>query len=49
MSCTTVFWRLLSQALPEYEERRAELDELGRRMWMGEIAQEDPSRALLGR
>ncbi|WP_069814387.1 M48 family metallopeptidase [Streptomyces sp. TP-A0874] len=32
------FWRLLGQALPEYEERRAELDELGRRMWMGEIA-----------
>lgn len=31
------FWRLLGQALPEYEERRAELDELGRRMWMGEI------------
>ncbi|MFI2366988.1 M48 family metallopeptidase [Streptomyces sp. NPDC018833] len=32
------FWRLVGQALPEYEERRAELDELGRRMWMGEIA-----------
>ncbi|ALO08570.1 putative metal-dependent hydrolase [Streptomyces venezuelae] len=32
------FWRLLGQALPEYAERRAELDELGRRMWMGEIA-----------
>ncbi len=32
------FWRLLGMALPEYEERRAELDELGRRMWMGEIA-----------
>ncbi|GAB2773015.1 hypothetical protein GCM10027091_05270 [Streptomyces daliensis] len=32
------FWRLLGQALPEYEERRVELDELGRRMWMGEIA-----------
>lgn len=31
------FWRLLGQALPEYEERRVELDELGRRMWMGEI------------
>ncbi|MEU3191099.1 SprT family zinc-dependent metalloprotease [Streptomyces sp. NPDC006992] len=31
------FWRLLGQALPEYEERRAELDELGRRMWLGEI------------
>ncbi|MFE5051184.1 M48 family metallopeptidase [Streptomyces sp. NPDC056637] len=32
------FWRLLQLALPEYEERRADLDELGRRMWMGEIA-----------
>lgn len=32
------YWRLLGQALPEYEERRTELDELGRRMWMGEIA-----------
>ncbi|WP_405644236.1 M48 family metallopeptidase [Streptomyces uncialis] len=31
------FWRLLSLALPEFEERRTELDELGRRMWMGEI------------
>ncbi|MBF8186268.1 M48 family metallopeptidase [Nonomuraea sp. K274] len=31
------FWRLVGQALPEYEERRMELDELGRRMWMGEI------------
>ncbi|CAM5671685.1 M48 family metallopeptidase [Streptomyces narbonensis] len=33
------FWRLLGMALPEFEERRTELDELGRRMWMGEIAQ----------
>lgn len=32
------FWRLLGRALPEYEVRRAELDELGRRMWMGVIA-----------
>ncbi|MGW2812692.1 M48 family metallopeptidase [Streptomyces sp. NPDC001415] len=31
------FWRLLGLALPEYEERRTELDELGRRMWMGQI------------
>ncbi|MER5256175.1 SprT family zinc-dependent metalloprotease [Streptomyces sp. NPDC002855] len=31
------FWRLLSLALPEHEERRADLDELGRRMWMGEV------------
>jgi hypothetical protein len=32
------YWRLLASALPEYQERRAELDELGRRIWMGEIA-----------
>jgi predicted metal-dependent hydrolase len=31
------FWRLLRRALPEYEERRTELDELGRRMWLGDI------------
>ncbi|MEV0923993.1 SprT family zinc-dependent metalloprotease [Streptomyces spongiicola] len=31
------FWRLLGRALPEYEERRTELDELGRRMWMGDL------------
>ncbi len=31
------YWRLLASALPEYESRRAELDELGRRIWMGEI------------
>jgi predicted metal-dependent hydrolase len=35
----TEFWRLLSSALPEAEERRAELDELGRRVWMGDIAE----------
>ncbi|WP_399925541.1 M48 family metallopeptidase [Streptomyces kanamyceticus] len=32
------FWRLVRLALPEYEQRRADLDELGRRMWMGTIA-----------
>nr|WP_223190709.1 SprT family zinc-dependent metalloprotease [Streptomyces sp. TRM68416] len=31
------FWRLVRLALPEYEQRRTELDELGRRMWMGQI------------
>ncbi|MFJ5118780.1 M48 family metallopeptidase [Kitasatospora sp. NPDC088548] len=31
------YWRLLKSALPEYESRRAELDELGRRMWMGDV------------
>ncbi|MFF0788007.1 hypothetical protein [Streptomyces spiralis] len=29
--------RPLVIALPEYEERRADLDELGRRLWMGGI------------
>ncbi|WP_030989498.1 M48 family metallopeptidase [Streptomyces sp. NRRL S-1813] len=33
------FWRLLGRALPEFEVRRTELDELGRRMWMGKIAE----------
>ncbi|MFJ1645776.1 M48 family metallopeptidase [Streptomyces sp. NPDC088258] len=32
------FWRLLGRSLPEQEARRAELDELGQRMWMGEVA-----------
>ncbi|MFJ5529162.1 M48 family metallopeptidase [Streptomyces sp. NPDC093261] len=32
------FWRLVRLALPEYEQRREELDELGRRMWMGDIS-----------
>ncbi|MDT0310300.1 SprT family zinc-dependent metalloprotease [Streptomyces sp. DSM 44917] len=31
------FWRLLGSALPEYDERRSELAELGRRLWMGEV------------
>lgn len=31
------YWRLLRQALPECEERRSELDELGRRVWLGEV------------
>ncbi|OEU94852.1 hypothetical protein AN216_23960 [Streptomyces oceani] len=34
------FWRLLGLALPEYAQRRAELDELGRHMWMGGIEHE---------
>ena len=32
------YWRLLRSALPECELRRGELDELGRRMWMGDVA-----------
>jgi predicted metal-dependent hydrolase len=32
------YWGLLRSALPECDERRRELDELGRRMWMGDIA-----------
>ncbi|MFF1902261.1 M48 family metallopeptidase [Kitasatospora sp. NPDC058218] len=31
------YWRLLRSALPECESRRGELDELGRRMWMGDV------------
>lgn len=32
------YWRLLRRALPECEERRDELDELGRRVWLGEVS-----------
>ncbi|MBP0456465.1 M48 family metallopeptidase [Streptomyces montanisoli] len=32
------YWRILRSALPECDERRGELNELGRRMWMGGIA-----------
>lgn len=30
------YWALLSQAIPECEERKAELDDLGRRLWLGQ-------------
>ncbi|MFF5366424.1 M48 family metallopeptidase [Streptomyces sp. NPDC013187] len=29
------FWRLLRTGLPEHEERRPDLDEPERRLWMG--------------
>jgi predicted metal-dependent hydrolase len=32
------YWRLLGRALPECRLLKAELDELGRRVWMGDIA-----------
>ncbi|MEN8649528.1 YgjP-like metallopeptidase domain-containing protein [Streptomyces sp. 21So2-11] len=31
------YWRLLGRALPECRELKAELDELGRRVWMGDL------------
>ncbi|MEU9485463.1 SprT family zinc-dependent metalloprotease [Streptomyces decoyicus] len=31
------YWRLLGRALPECQELKAELDELGRRVWMGDV------------
>lgn len=31
------YWRLLSRALPECRQLKAELDELGRRVWMGDV------------
>jgi predicted metal-dependent hydrolase len=34
------YWSLLRQALPECEERKAELDGLGRRLWLGNIHKE---------
>ena len=31
------YWTLLRQAIPECTERKAELDDLGRRLWLGDI------------
>ncbi|MFG2532652.1 M48 family metallopeptidase [Streptomyces sp. NPDC048516] len=31
------YWRLLGRALPECQRLKAELDELGRRVWMGDV------------
>lgn len=31
------YWVLLHQAIPECEERKGELDDLGRRLWLGDI------------
>ncbi|MFE5662837.1 M48 family metallopeptidase [Streptomyces niveus] len=35
------YWRLLRRALPECERRKEELDEMGRRVWLGDVL--DPS------
>ncbi|MFE2511377.1 M48 family metallopeptidase [Streptomyces naganishii] len=32
------YWRLLGRALPECRQIKAELDELGRRVWMGDLS-----------
>ncbi|CAM3766105.1 SprT family zinc-dependent metalloprotease [Nocardiopsis rhodophaea] len=32
------YWRLLRRAMPECEQWKADLDELGRRLWLGEVA-----------
>ncbi|WP_344391170.1 M48 family metallopeptidase [Streptomyces vastus] len=32
------YWRLLGRALPECRRLKSELDELGRRVWMGDLA-----------
>ncbi|UXY32707.1 hypothetical protein [Streptomyces sp. HUAS TT20] len=31
------YWALLRQAISECEERKEELDDLGRRLWLGEV------------
>ncbi|MFD8450797.1 MULTISPECIES: M48 family metallopeptidase [Streptomyces] len=31
------YWALLRQAIPECEERKEELDDLGRRLWLGQV------------
>jgi predicted metal-dependent hydrolase len=32
------YWRLLRRAMPECDRHKAELDELGRRVWLGDVA-----------
>jgi predicted metal-dependent hydrolase len=32
------YWRLLRRAMPEYSRWKTELDEMGRRVWMGDLA-----------
>ncbi|QMU73063.1 M48 family metallopeptidase [Streptacidiphilus sp. P02-A3a] len=34
----TAYWRLLAQALPECVSLKQELDEMGRRVWLGDLA-----------
>lgn len=34
------YWRLLRRAMPECGRHKAELDELGRRVWMGDVSRE---------
>ncbi|WP_240654308.1 SprT family zinc-dependent metalloprotease [Streptomyces sp. AcE210] len=36
------YWKLLRTAMPECEERRAELDDLGRRLWLGDVVDGKP-------
>lgn len=31
------YWKLLRMAMPECEEHKAELDDLGRRLWLGDV------------
>ncbi|MEU8866627.1 M48 family metallopeptidase [Streptomyces umbrinus] len=33
------YWTLLKRAIPDCEARKVELDDLGRRLWLGEIAE----------
>ncbi|MFJ9249192.1 M48 family metallopeptidase [Streptomyces sp. NPDC101776] len=35
------YWTLLRRAIPECEVRKEELDDLGRRLWLGQIAERD--------
>lgn len=32
------YWRLLRPAIPECEALKSELDEMGRRAWLGDVA-----------
>ncbi|WP_254666703.1 DUF45 domain-containing protein [Streptomyces sp. WMMB 714] len=32
------YWRVLRRAVPECESLRSELDEMGRRVWLGDVS-----------
>ncbi|MEW2089299.1 SprT family zinc-dependent metalloprotease [Streptomyces sp. NPDC006682] len=40
------YWRLLRRAVPECEQLKAELDEMGRRVWLGDVSQGIGAAAL---
>ncbi|MGX6742676.1 M48 metallopeptidase family protein [Streptomyces peucetius] len=43
------YWKMLSRALPESRQLKAELDDLGRRVWMGDLMKEAGSQERVPR